>query len=114
MLRIIFDHDFNHGIRRGLTYRLPNLDFVTAHEVGLSSVHDRRLLSWAAENNRLLLTHDRRTMPEHFASILLAGERTAGILIIPQNMAIRRAVDELELFIVCENQEEWIDRIHIL
>lgn len=114
MLKILFDHNFNHGIKRGLTYRLPDLDSVTAHEIGMRSAHDENLLRWAAEHGRVLISHDRRSMPDHFASLMLAGETTAGILIIPQNMTIRRAVDELELFVVCDNHEEWINRIHVI
>lgn len=40
MLKILIDQDFDHDILRGLVRRLPELDFVTALEVGLNEVKD--------------------------------------------------------------------------
>ena len=63
---------------------------------------------------RLLITHDRKTMPLHFSTMLKKGELVKGILIVPQNMAIGSALDEIELFVLCEEHEDWINRIQIV
>ena len=112
MLKILLDNDFNHRILRGLRRRLPELDSLAASEIGLRTAHDIGLLRWAAANKRRLITHDRATMPDHFA--LSRGEVVNGILIVPQSMAIGVALDEIELFVLCEEHGDWVNRLQIL
>ena len=49
MLRLLIDQDLDHVILRGLLLRVPNLDVITAHQVGLSNASDPELLAWACE-----------------------------------------------------------------
>ncbi|MEK6299862.1 MAG: DUF5615 family PIN-like protein [Acidobacteriota bacterium] len=65
MLRFLADQNFDGDIVRGLLRSIPNLDIVTAHEQDLSEAPDPDLLEWAASHERVVLTHDRRTMPDH-------------------------------------------------
>ena len=60
MLRLLIDQDLDHVILRGLLLRVPNLDVIIAHQVGLSNASDLELLAWAAEHERVIVTHDRR------------------------------------------------------
>lgn len=71
--RPLADHDFNQIILRGIMRRLPTLDVVTAHESGLSRVPDEELLSWAAHEQRVTITHDQRTMAINAAKVINAG-----------------------------------------
>jgi predicted nuclease of predicted toxin-antitoxin system len=68
MLRLLIDQDLDHVILRGLLLRVPNLDVITAHQAGLSNASDSEVLAWAAEQERIVITHDRRTMPYHATS----------------------------------------------
>ena len=74
MLRLLIDQDLDHVILRGLLLRVPSLDVITAHQVGLSDASDPELLAWAREQKRIVVTHDRRTMPYHVAN-QIARER---------------------------------------
>jgi hypothetical protein len=114
MLRILIDQDFDHDILRGLIRRLPKLDYATAFESGLSELDDKKLLLWAARNNRILLTHDRRTMPGHFAALFEQGQNLSGVFIVPRRMPIAQSINELEIMITCSEQEEWQNLIKIL
>ena len=114
MLKILLDHNFDHHILRGLRRRIPEFDFQTAHEIGLSQADDRQLLIWAAENGRVLLTHDNKTMPRHYAALLSAGMKIAGIIVLPKEHNIGLIIDELEIFVVCTDNDEWTDRLQIL
>jgi hypothetical protein len=60
-------------------HRLPNIDFQAADEAYLRRVSDHEVL--AAQEHRILVTHDRRTMPRHFAEFIL-HHRSPGVLII--------------------------------
>ena len=59
MLRLLSDENFNGDIVRGLLLRHPALDIVRVQDVGLAEAEDDVILKWAAQNNRILLTHDR-------------------------------------------------------
>ncbi len=63
MLRFLSDENFNGDIVRGLFLRKPDLDLVRVQETGLRKADDPTILAWAAEQDRILLTHDRATMP---------------------------------------------------
>jgi predicted nuclease of predicted toxin-antitoxin system len=63
MLRLLADENFNGDIVRGLLLRQPDLDLVRVQDAGLAGADDPDILAWAAANNRILLTHDRATMP---------------------------------------------------
>ena len=58
MLRLLADENFNDSIVRGLLRRNPELDVVRVQEVGVSGADDRSMLAWAANEERILLTHD--------------------------------------------------------
>lgn len=114
MLRILIDQDFDHDILRGLVRRLSKLDYTTAFESGLDKIEDQKLLLWAAANNRILLTHDRKTMPKHFVELFEKGESLAGVIIVPRRLPIGQAINELEIIITCSEQAEWQNLIKIL
>lgn len=58
MLRLLIDENFNPRILRGLIRRRPSLDFVLAEHAGLKQADDLDVLTWAAGQNRIILTHD--------------------------------------------------------
>jgi len=80
MFKILIDQDFDHDILRALIRRLPKLDYITAFEAGMNEVEDQELLIWANSENRILFTHDRKTMPKHFAHLFDKGETLAGVI----------------------------------
>ena len=107
MLRLLIDQDFDQDILRGLLRRLPELDAVTAYEIEMSEASDPELLAWAAEAGRVLVTHDRRTMPAHARRRLAAGDEIAGVIVVSRRIPIGAAIDELEITLMCSVQEEW-------
>jgi uncharacterized membrane protein len=61
-----------------------------------------------------LVTHDRRTMPEHFRAHLLAGKSSPGVLIVSQGVPLASAVDSIILIWAASQAEEWRNQIHHL
>ena len=114
MLRLLIDENFNHLILCALKARLPELDFVLVQQVGLAGVKDPALLKWAVQNDRIMLTQDLKTMVPDAQELVQRGEPMTGVIFVPQNMAIGRAIEELEIVIVCYSQEEFRDRIEYL
>lgn len=58
MLALAADENFNNDILRGLRCRRPDLDIMRVQDVGLSGADDASILDWAADEGRVLLTHD--------------------------------------------------------
>ena len=114
MLRLLADENFNGDIVRGLLLRQPDLDIVRAQDVGLSSADDPDILAWAAENNRIVLTHDRATMPDYAYQRVAAGELMPGAFVLNDRFPIGQAIQERLLTVACSEQAEWTGRaVHL-
>jgi len=114
MLRLLIDQDLDHVILRGLLLRVPNLDVITAHQVGLSNASDPEVLAWAAEQERILVTHDRRTMPYHATSRIARAEKIAGVIIVSRQLPVSQVINELEIVVSCSDVVEWENVIKYL
>jgi Domain of unknown function (DUF5615) len=97
-----------------LLRRIQELDVVTAYEAGLSEASDPELLEWAAGKERVVLTHDRRTMPDHAGDRIRAGLRMFGVVVVPKRLPLGQVIDELELIATCSVAGEWDNRIQFL
>jgi Domain of unknown function (DUF5615) len=107
MLRLLIDQDLDHVILRALLLRVQNLDVITAHQAGLSNASDPELLARAAEQERVVITHDRRTMPYHATSRIARAEKIAGIIIVSRQLPVSRVIDDLEIIVSCSDMVEW-------
>lgn len=111
MLRLLSDENFNGNIVRGLFLRQPNLDLLRVQDVNLLNVDDPEILEWAANNNRILLTHDRATMPDFAYERLSRNQSMAGMFVVNDRMAVRQAIDDLLLIVDVTEQTEWKSQI---
>lgn len=112
-VRFQADADLNHTIVLATVRREPGIDFQTAVTAGLPGVDDPEVLAMAAQNGRVLITHDRKTMPRHFAEFI-TRETSSGLLVIPQSLSVAAAVEDLILIWSATEAEEWVNRIGIL
>ena len=56
-MKFLADENFDNNIIRGLLRRQPNIDIIRVQDVGLSGRDDPTVLEWAAQEQRILLTH---------------------------------------------------------
>jgi hypothetical protein len=98
--------DLNAEIVLGVRRREPSIDFQMAEEANLRRFPDPQVLALAAQETRILVTHDRRTMPRHFADFILY-QSSPGVLIIAQTVSVRVAIEELLLVWAASDSEEW-------
>ena len=94
LLRLLIDQDLDHVILRGLLLRVPTLDVITAHQV--SNTSDPDLLAWAAKQERIVVTHDRRTMPYHATSRIARAEKIAGIIVVSRRLPVSQVINDLK------------------
>ena len=71
-IRFQADADLRQAIVTGAIRRQPNLDFQTANEAGLEGIKDPEVLTIAARDGRVLVTHDRKTMPTQFGQFIIS------------------------------------------
>lgn len=109
-LRFQADADFNADIVLGVRRREPLIDFQTANEAGLEGIGDPSVLAYAAREGRVLISHDRKTMPHHFAA-LIETQDSPGLFIISQKTDVRVAIEELILLWEASEAEEWVNTV---
>ena len=112
-IRFQADADLNQNIVSATVRSEPLLDFEAATALNLAGRGDLEVLSLAAREGRLLVTHDQRTMPRHFAEFI-ATENSAGVLVVPQHLSVTEVVENLRLIWFATEAEAWINRISYL
>ena len=106
MLKLVADENFNGDILRGLYRQRPDLDLMRVQDIGLSGASDGRILEWAAAEGRILLTHDRETMPHAAHERVKSGEAMPGVFLVSDLMPLRLAIEEILLAVDCLEPEE--------
>jgi hypothetical protein len=114
-MAFLVDEDFNHRIVRGLLRRNPHLNLVTVPAIpSLAGRPDPDVLEWAASENRSVLTHDENTMTLHAGDRIASGLPMPGLVVVPQSLAIGRAIDEILLLDGASLDGEWAMQILFL
>ena len=114
MVRFLADENFNNQIVRGILRQSQNIDIVRIQNVGLSGADDPTVLAWAAQEERIVLTHDVATM------ITFAYDRIQTELFMPGLFEVSRrvptglAIEELILIAECSLDREWEGQIRFL
>jgi len=83
-IRFLADEDLKAGIVQGLRSREPAIDILDVKTAGLQRTKDPALLELAAQQGRIVITYDRRTMTRHFRDRLHAGKSSPGVFVFPQ------------------------------
>lgn len=112
-VRFQADNDLNKIIVKAALRREPMLDFQSAQAAQLDGVPDTEVLARAAAEGRVLVSHDMKTMPRHFAEFMQTST-SAGVLIAPQSLTLTDVVDDLLLLWMVDEAEDWVNRIRIL
>lgn len=111
MLRLLTDEHIHRAVPRGMKARMPDVDVVRTQDVGLMATDDRLILAWAAEQNRVLVTRDRGSIPAFVDERLRRGEPVAGVILVRERLPIGRLIDELLIIAACTFEDELRDRI---
>ena len=114
MLRWLADESLNNDILRALFRRMPNIDVVRAQDVGLRGSDDEALLAWAAEEDRVLLTHDVSTITAQAYQRVMKGDPMPGMFEVGRGVSIRVAADDILLLTECSNPGEWEGQVRFL
>ena len=111
MVRFLADADLNYAIVKGCRRHEAGIGFSLCERGKATRSSDPEVLALAAEQNRILVTHDLQTMPRHFGEFLMRGQSSPGVFLVSQSTAIGEVIDELVLIWAASNPEEWENRI---
>lgn len=114
MIRLLADENFNNNIVRGVRLREPGIDLVRIQDVGLSGADDPNVLEWAAEHQRVLLTHDVATITAFAYERVRTGRSMPGVFEISFTVALRSAIDDIVLLATCSEDGEWEGQVRYL
>ena len=114
MLGLAADENFNNDIVRGLLRRRSDLNIVRVQDAGLSGASDPEVLAWAAQERRILLTHDVSTITRHAFDRVQAGLRMPGVFQIGRDIAIGAAIEDLLLLAEYSLEDEWEGQVRYL
>jgi predicted nuclease of predicted toxin-antitoxin system len=81
-----------------------------ANVAQLVSVPDDQVLAIAARAQRILVTHDLKTMPSHFGEFVRHSQ-SPGVFLISQKTSVADAIEALLLICLASKPEEWVNRI---
>ena len=114
MIGLLADENFNNNIVRGVRLRDPDIDLVRVQDVGLSGADDPTVLEWAAEQHRILLTHDVATITAFAYARVRAGQPMPGVFEVGRSVAVRSAIEDIVLLASCSEDGEWDGRVQYL
>jgi hypothetical protein len=100
------DNDLRQAIVTGLLRRRPAIDFQTARQARFDNVPDEAVLARAAQEGRILVSHDYATMPKQFLAFT-AEQPSPGVFLAPQQQPLGPIIQSLELVWEDSEAEEW-------
>ena len=109
-IRFQADADLNRNIVKGVRLREPAIDFQTAEAAGLAGALDPEVIEQASREDRILVSHDKRTMTVHFAQFLATGSDSPGLFLVTQQTSLADAINDLVLIWHASEPEEWRNR----
>ena len=114
MLFLAADENFNNDIVRGLLRRKPGLDIVRIQDEGLSGAEDQAVLEWAAQNGRILLTHDVSTITHYAYDRVRSGRPMPGIFEVSRDIPINIVIDDILMLAEYSVDGEWEGQVRYL
>ena len=112
-LQYLIDENVNPIYPTQLRRREPNLVIKVVGETNTppKSTKDPEILCWCEENNFVLVTNNRTSMPVHLVEHAANDRHVPGIFILNPNLSIGANLEELILIAFASEEDEYRDRI---
>ena len=114
MARFLADENFNNQIVRGVLRQNSDIDIVRVQDVDLSGADDPAVLAWAAQEGRIVLTHDVATMTTFAYQRIQAGLAMPGLFEVSRRVPVGLAIEEIILIAECSFKGEWEGQVRFL
>ncbi len=111
MLRLLADSNLNHHLLTACRRRAKTIDFLSATKARIEKLSHTDLLKYAAEEDRILVTHDIDILPAKFTNYLGSGALSPGVFLLHPQTPIADATSWLELASFAADHTDWQDQI---
>ena len=108
-MRFVADENFNGNILKGLRQKYNDVDIVRIQDTALQSAADSVVLDWAAQEGRIVLTHDVQTLVNAAYERLKRSLPMPGVILVPNTLAVGVALDNLEIAVGAGQPEDFKD-----
>src|SRR5437867_8185963 len=97
--RYLFDENVDPVLARTLRSVYPGIDIVLVGQAGgpAKGAPDAELLRFADQQQRMLVSFDKASLPQHVANHTSAGGQTWGVVLLRQNFPLTSYVQALGL-----------------
>ncbi|MCU0536394.1 MAG: DUF5615 family PIN-like protein [Hydrococcus sp. Prado102] len=113
-MKFLADENFDNTIVRGLLRRQPDIDIVRVQDVGLSGEDDPTVLEWAAQEDRILLTHDVATITRYAYERIAESKPMPGVIEVTTDAAIGKIIEDILILLSCSHDGELEGQIYYL
>ncbi len=113
-MRFLADENFDNNILRGVLSKNPDFDCIRVQDTEVYQAKDPIVLAWAAEQGRILLTHDVKTMSHYADERVQSGMSMPGVFEIRQQVPLAQAINELLIIDGASNAAEWENQVTYL
>lgn len=111
MPSFLADENFEFPVLEQLALRNPDWNILSALDAGLRTMPDAVVLAWAAQERRILLTHDIRTMVPEAYERIGASASVPGVIYVPARLDPGRAVTGIEEAMLRTREEDWEGKV---
>lgn len=101
MLKFLADENFDNTILRGLRRRKSDIDCVRVQDVQLSGADDPTVLAWAAQEERVLLTHDVATITRYAYERIAQGQPMPGVIEVRTDASVGQVIEDILIILEC-------------
>ncbi len=106
-IRFQADNDLRKAITRAIIRQNSQIDFRSA------PTSELEILALAAQEGRILISHDFQTMPARFKKFT-ETQRSPGVLLIAQDLPVGQAVERLLLMWEVSKPQDWENRLCLI
>jgi predicted nuclease of predicted toxin-antitoxin system len=114
MLKLLADENFDNTILRGLLRRQPDIDIIRVQDTELYGANDPTVLAWAAQENRVLLTHDVATITRYAYERITKEQAMPGVVEVVSGSQVGRVIEDILMLLECSLDGELANQIYYL
>jgi predicted nuclease of predicted toxin-antitoxin system len=114
MIRFLADENFNGRILRGLLRIRPDIDVIRVQDTAIYQASDPDVLEWAAQEDRILLTHDIETLVGFANERIKAGQPMPGVIAVRDILPIGQVIDDLLTIAGASEKSDWESTVQFL
>ncbi|MCF2147054.1 DUF5615 family PIN-like protein [Desmonostoc muscorum LEGE 12446] len=114
MLKLPADQNFDNTVVRGIFRRNSEIDIVRVQDVRLSGKDDPTIQEWAAQEERILLTHDVSTITRYAYDRVRQGQKMPGVIEVSPDAPVGRVIEDILVLVECSQEGELEGQVQYL